>query len=76
MSRKLNLKDKMEEINERFSHKNKAALANDLLENKLAYTVPHSATSTRRWPLSESNISRRPRVSKPKPRCSSSSWSR
>ena len=37
MAKRLNLKDKMEEINERFSHKNKAALANDLLENKLAY---------------------------------------
>ena len=35
-------KDKMEEINERFSHKNKAALANDLLENKLAYLSSHS----------------------------------
>lgn len=31
MAKRLNLKDKMEEINERFTHKNKAALANDLL---------------------------------------------
>ena len=43
MAKRLNLKDKMEEINERFSHKNKAALANDLLENKLAYSSTHSA---------------------------------
>lgn len=42
MAKRLNLKDKMEEINERFSHKNKAALANDLLENKLAYLSSHS----------------------------------
>lgn len=35
MAKRLNLKDKMEEINERFSYKNKSTLANDVLENKL-----------------------------------------
>lgn len=59
MSKKLNLKDKMEEINERFSLKNKAALANDLLENKLAYTRPHSATSTKKLTHSTPNISKK-----------------
>ena len=44
MAKRLNLKDKMEEINERFSHKNKAALANDLLENKLAYLFDYTVT--------------------------------
>ena len=48
MAKRLNLKDKMEEINERFSHKNKAALANDLLENKLAYKSKHSALLTKK----------------------------
>jgi hypothetical protein len=48
MAKRLNLKDKMEEINERFSHKNKAALANDLLENKLAYLRPYPATSRKK----------------------------
>lgn len=59
MSKKLNLKDKMEEINERFSLKNKAALANDLLENKLAYTHTHSATSTKKSTPSTPNISKK-----------------
>lgn len=35
MTKRLNLKDKMEEINEKFNHKNKANIANDVLENKL-----------------------------------------
>ena len=48
MAKRLNLKDKMEEINERFSHKNKAALANDLLENNLAYLRPYPATSRKK----------------------------
>ena len=38
----------MEEINERFSHKNKAALANDLLENKLKYLDLKTATFTKK----------------------------
>jgi hypothetical protein len=48
MAKRLNLKDKMEEINERFSYKNKVTLANDILENKLMYTSPHPATSEKK----------------------------
>lgn len=35
MAKRLNLKDKMEEINEKFSLKTKSSIANDVLENKL-----------------------------------------
>jgi len=35
MAKRLNLKDKMEEINDKFTFKNKATIANDVLENKL-----------------------------------------
>jgi len=49
MAKRLNLKDKMEEINERFSYKNKAILANDVLENKLMYILTHLATSEKKW---------------------------
>ena len=59
MSRRLNLKDKMEEINERFSHKNKAALANDLLENKLKYLYLYSVTSIKRCKAIHRNINRK-----------------
>lgn len=48
MTKRLNLKDKMEEINERFSYKNKATLANDVLENKLMYSSPHVVTSRKK----------------------------
>lgn len=37
MAKRLNLKDKMEEINDRFSLKTKSTIANDVLENKLMY---------------------------------------
>lgn len=35
MAKRLNLKDKMEEINEKFALKTKSSIANDVLENKL-----------------------------------------
>lgn len=59
MSKRLNLRDKMEEINERFSHKNKAALANDLLENKLRYQVLNQATFRKKLMYFLSNINKK-----------------
>jgi hypothetical protein len=48
MNKRINLKDKMDEIDDRFAFKNKTALANDILENKLMYLPCHTATSKRR----------------------------
>ena len=36
MSKRLNLKEKMEEINQRFSTKSKVGIANEVLESKVA----------------------------------------
>ena len=48
MSKRVNLRGKMEEINSKFASKSKSSIANEVLENKVAYSFIYPATSKRK----------------------------
>lgn len=76
MSKRLNLKDKMEEINDKFALKNKSSLANDVLENKLKYFLSDPVISKRNSQHSLAKMNRKWQLSRQKHYNCWKDWSR